>query len=88
MDGKALGMTVVRLGGGRLKGTDEVNPAVGLAQVVTVGEKVKKGQPLAMVHAARVDAADEAVAAVQTAMKIGKAADADPLPLFVERIGP
>ncbi len=87
MDGKALGMCVVRLGGGRLKGTDTVDPAVGLSDVLPIGAKVAKGQPLAMVHAAREDAADAAVAAVQVAVSIGAAKAADPLPMIVERVG-
>lgn len=87
MDGRALGMCVVRLGGGRLRGTDQVDPAVGLAQVVALGDRVGSGQPLAMVHAAREDAAEAAVAAVQAAIEIGPAATG-PLPLILERVGP
>ena len=86
MDGKALGMAVVRLGGGRLKGGDPVDPAVGLSDVLAIGAKVAKGEPLAMVHAAREQAADHAVAAVQAAVTIGAAKQAKPLPLIVKRV--
>ncbi len=87
LDGEALGMAVVGLGGGRMHETDEVNPAVGLAQVVRLGDAVKRGQPLAMVHAARSDAADAAARAVQDAIILQPRAPRDLPVLIHERIG-
>lgn len=84
MDGEALGMAVVALGGGRRVETDPVNPAVGLTDLVGLGDKVAKGQPLGVVHAARESQADAAVAAVQNAITLGKAAK--PLPLVLETV--
>ena len=83
-DGEALGLAVVALGGGRQVETDTVNPAVGLSDVVTLGENVSKGQPLARIHAAREAQADEAARAVQAAITIGKTAP--DTPLVLERI--
>mgnify|MGYP001825808959 FL=1 len=71
IDGEALGLAVVALGGGRRVETDDVDPAVGLEQVVRIGQQVRKGQPLAVVHAARPDAADRAVRAVRAAVSMG-----------------
>ena len=71
MQGEALGLAVVALGGGRQVESDIVNPAVGLSDVVALGDKVTKGQPLARVHAAREAQADAAVQAVQSAITIG-----------------
>jgi len=83
-DGEALGLAVVALGGGRQVETDVVDPAVGLSDMMPLGAKVTKGQPLARVHAAREAQADRAVAAVQAAVFIGAAA---PIPdLIRERI--
>ncbi|MDU8912790.1 thymidine phosphorylase [Aestuariicoccus sp. MJ-SS9] len=85
MDGEALGLAVVHLGGGRAVETDVVNPAVGLTDVVARGARVEKGQPLARVHAARESQADQAAAAVRAAITLG---DASPKvgPLVRERI--
>jgi len=79
MDGEALGLAVVHLGGGRLVESDLVDPAVGLSDVVSLGEQVAQGQPLARVHAARESQADAAVQAVRAAIRIGDAAPEPPL---------
>ena len=71
IDGVALGMAVVRLGGGRLVETDAIDPAVGLSNVVRLGDTIRRGDPLAIVHAADDAAADRAVGSVQAAITIG-----------------
>ena len=76
IDGEALGLTVVALGGGRQVETDVVNPAVGLGDLVSIGDRVTKGQPLARIHAAREGQADAAAHAVLAAIRIGN----DPAP--------
>jgi thymidine phosphorylase len=86
MDGEALGLVVVGLGGGRQVETDRVDPAVGLSDMVSLGDRVGRGQPLARVHAAREDAADAAVGAVQRAVTITDTAPDRP-PLVHDRIG-
>ncbi len=85
MDGEALGLAVVNLGGGRLVESDLVDPAVGLSDVVSLGDRVGKGQPLARVHAARESQADAAERAVRAAIRIGAAPPE--VPLIHERIG-
>ena len=74
IDGEALGLAVVDLGGGRRVETDRVNPAVGLTDVVSLGRKIDVGESLAVVHAADEDAAQAAAMAVRTAITIGGAA--------------
>ncbi|MEX3316819.1 thymidine phosphorylase [Sulfitobacter sp. PS-8MA] len=86
IDGAALGMAVVGLGGGRVVEADVIDPAVGLSEVVRLGARVAQGQPLALVHAARSDAAEAAVAAVSAAITLGDAPVAEPK-LILERIG-
>ena len=86
IDGQALGLAVVGLGGGRQVETDRVDPAVGLSEVASLGAWIEKGQPLARVHAAREDAAEAALRAVQAAVTLG-AQPPDPLPLVHERVG-
>ncbi|MEM9578033.1 MAG: thymidine phosphorylase [Pseudomonadota bacterium] len=87
IDGEALGLAVVALGGGRTVETDVVDPSVGLTQVVRLGQRVTAGQPLAVVHAARPDAADRAAQVVREAVTIGNAADIEVPDLIRERVG-
>ncbi|SNR62875.1 thymidine phosphorylase [Puniceibacterium sediminis] len=85
IDGEALGLAVVALGGGRQVESDVVDPSVGLSDVLPLGTQVAKGQPLARVHAARTDAAEAAVIAVRAAMTIGGTPEV--APLVRERLG-
>jgi thymidine phosphorylase len=71
IDVRALGLAVVALGGGRMRPGDTVDPRVGLAHVLPLGAPVAVGQPLAMLHAARVADVQGAVLAVQRAMQLG-----------------
>ncbi|KIC43191.1 thymidine phosphorylase [Ruegeria sp. ANG-R] len=70
IDGEALGLAVVALGGGRQVESDEIDPAVGLSDILRLGDKVSKGAPLAVVHAGREDAAQRAAAAVLGAITL------------------
>jgi thymidine phosphorylase len=61
---------------------------VGLTQVVRLGTDVRAGQPLAVVHAARPDAADRAVRAVRAAITVAEEGSAADVPALIrERIG-
>lgn len=86
IDGAALGMAVVNLGGGRVVEADLIDPAVGLSQVRRLGEEVCAGAPLATIHAAGEAAADAAEAAVLAAITLGDTAIEAP-DLILERIG-
>ena len=85
MDGEALGLAVVALGGGRRVETDRIDPAVGLSDVVAHGQWVDKGQPLATIHAHDEGTAEQAARAVLAAVTLGEAPE--PLALIRERIG-
>jgi thymidine phosphorylase len=85
LDVRAIGYAVVALGGGRVRPGDQVDPRVGLDQVVGRGARVHTGDPLAFVHASDEAAADAAIAAVLAAIQIGD--EAPPaLPLIAEVI--
>jgi thymidine phosphorylase len=71
-DCRGLGLAVVGLGGGRVRPQDAIDFAVGLTNLVELGQKVEAGQPLAMVHARTLDAAERAVREVQAAYAIGE----------------
>ncbi len=47
-----IGLASVRLGAGRAKKGDPIDPAVGVVLRVKVGDRIKKGDPLCEVHAA------------------------------------
>lgn len=49
IDTRSLGLSVVRLGGGRTRAEDKIDPAVGLEDVISIGDSSDK--PLAIVHA-------------------------------------
>ncbi|WP_090199480.1 thymidine phosphorylase [Yoonia tamlensis] len=84
INGEALGLAVVALGGGRRVETDRINPSVGLADAVGLGQAVSSGDPLCTVHAATDADADAAIIAVQAAITIGD--PVTPGPLIIERI--
>jgi thymidine phosphorylase len=86
IDGEALGLAVVHLGGGRLREGDRVNPSVGLSDLAGIGEETSEGVPLAMVHAVTEDAARAAVRTVQAAYRIEAELPEEP-PLVQKRIG-
>lgn len=86
IDGRALGMAVVDLGGGRRRGGDRVDPSVGLSDLALIGDHVAPDLPLCMVHAASAEAAARAAAAVQAAYRLHDAPGGD-LPLVLERVG-
>jgi thymidine phosphorylase len=70
IDVRALGWAVVRLGGGRLRDGDPVDPRVGLSGLAALGATLAFGEPLAWVHAADEAAAERAVRAVRAAFRL------------------
>ncbi|MER5171702.1 thymidine phosphorylase [Thioclava sp. GXIMD2076] len=85
IDTRALGETVVQLGGGRMNAGDRINPGVGLSSLAMIGEDREPNEPLAMVHAATPEAAERAVARVQAAYQLSDSRPEEP-PLIHERL--
>ncbi len=85
IDTRALGISVVQLGGGRRAPGDAIDYSVGLADVVGLGHAIKAGEPLAMIHANSEHQWQEAAATVQQAMTIGDGRP-DIAPCVYERI--
>jgi thymidine phosphorylase len=73
-DCRAIGLAVVALGGGRRRPSDSIDFAVGLTDLVGLGEQVAVGQPLAMVHARTEAAAQQAIKEIQDAYAISAVA--------------
>ena len=80
MDTRALGMSVVTLGGGRRKATDPIDYSVGLSEIAALGSKVDTQTPLAIIHANSEKSWEDAAKQVRAAMIIGdKAPEATPM---------
>ncbi len=62
METRAVGLAVLELGGGRHRAEDGIDPRVGLSQVQPLGTRLRRGEPLAYVHAADVAGAERACA--------------------------
>ncbi|QCI64768.1 thymidine phosphorylase [Phreatobacter stygius] len=70
IDTRAIGMSVVALGGGRTRSADPVDHAVGLTDLVMLGEAIERGQPLAMVHSRDEAGFDAAAAMIHAAITL------------------
>lgn len=69
-----LGMVVVELGGGRTKPSDKIDPSVGISNILPLGTKVEKGEPIATVHAASKEDADHAAKKILISYEVGDVA--------------
>ena len=71
---RRIGEIVARLGAGRARKGDDVDPAVGVSLEVELGDHVEAGQRVAVVHARSADDAQRAVNAVQDAIVVNEEA--------------
>ncbi len=71
VDAMGVALAALRLGAGRAKAEDKVDPAVGISQLVKIGETVERGGPLCVVHANDERAAAEAKAMLAQAIVVG-----------------
>lgn len=85
IDGEALGLVVVGLGGGRRVETDRIDPAVGLSDVLPLGADAAPDTVLARIHARSEAQANAAENDVRAAFTLGEGAPA-PRPLVLSRI--
>jgi thymidine phosphorylase len=85
MNAREIGIAVVGLGGGRARADEAIDPSVGLSEMIDVGTEVRTGSLLCIVHAASEAKADEAIARVRRAIRIGSPAPL-PKPVVMERI--
>ena len=84
VDTRGLGIAVVQLGGGRTRADQVVDHAVGLTDVIALGESVAD-RPLAVVHARSESSAAAAAAAVRAAITLSETA-ADTAPIVARRL--
>ena len=79
IDARALGLTVVALGGGRSRAGARIDPRVGLARIAAIGTRVGRDAPLAWVHAADADALPQAAQRLRAAFRLADHGEAPPL---------
>lgn len=87
IDGRALGLAVVAMGGGRMKDGDPVDHRVGLTDLPEIGAHLEPGANLALVHAADHTAAERAADEVIRAIVLAPE-PVEPPALIRQRIGP
>jgi thymidine phosphorylase len=68
MDTRAVGMSVVGLGGGRTAPTQKVDHTVGFDRILPLGVQVNRGEVIARVHAKDEDSANAAIAQFNNAL--------------------
>ena len=83
VDAEALGVAAMRLGAGRARADDPIEPGAGLVIQRKVGDRVRRGEPLAILHTGVAGRLDDAVPRVQAAYRIGTEAPEEQ-PLVVE----
>jgi len=71
---RRIGEIVARLGAGRARKGDDIDPAVGLRLEVEVGDQIAAGQRIGVVAARSEAAAEQAVDAVRAAIGLGDTA--------------
>jgi pyrimidine-nucleoside phosphorylase len=70
IDAMACGLAVIDLGGGRLRKNDPIDHGAGLVIAAQVGQPVKRGDPLAHVHASSEEVACRALPRLAPAWRI------------------
>jgi thymidine phosphorylase len=66
-----LGMCVVELGGGRTRSGQSIDHAVGLTEVISLGETATSDRPLAVIHARNESDADQTEQKLHQAITLG-----------------
>lgn len=83
IDTRALGLSVVTLGGGRTLAEDAIDSAVGLENVISIGDSSE--QALAIIHARDESSWQEAAECIKQAISFQEAKEPDP-PIIYEVI--
>jgi thymidine phosphorylase len=85
MSTRDIGLLLIALGGGRRRAQDRIDPSVGLSELTFIGQAVRPGDTLAVVHAESDAAAEAAGARLQQLIEIGDD-DPGPQPVLLHRI--
>ena len=72
VDAMKVALAALRLGAGRAKAKDAIDPAVGVAGLVKIGQRVAVGDTLCVIHANDPDALSHAREMLESAIVIGR----------------
>lgn len=84
-DAYALGMSGIALGAGRTRADQAVDPSAGIELCVQRGERISRGQPLAIIHARTQQLARSEARGIERAFRIANSKPR-PRPMLLERI--
>ncbi len=84
-DAESIGRACLLLGAGRAKTTDTIDPAVGLADIKKIGERVEQGEPLCVIHSNGHENPAHLFQTLEAAFEITND-PAEPPPLILETI--
>ena len=84
-DAEAIGRASLLLGAGRAQTTDQIDHAVGISDLVKIGEHVEKGEPLCIIHSNGHEDEAQLAQLLNPAFEIADAPVAPP-PLILEVI--
>ena len=87
LDPLVIGRAAMRLGAGRVQPGDAVDPAAGIVLLRTVGEPVRKGEPVLELHTSTQALLADALELVRPALRIGAARRRRRPPVLL-RVGP
>jgi pyrimidine-nucleoside phosphorylase len=73
VDAMGVALAALRLGAGRARAEDKIDPAVGVSGLVKMGERVLAGAPLCVIHANDESALTEAKVMLSKAIVLGSA---------------
>ena len=77
MDAETIGQAFVLLGSGRQRVEDTVDSTVGFSAIKKIGERVKKGESLLLVHARNEQTLLSVLPLLEQAIEIARGADLD-----------
>ncbi|HEX4836320.1 MAG TPA: pyrimidine-nucleoside phosphorylase [bacterium] len=72
VDAEALGAAAMALGAGRTRADEPIDPGAGMVIRRKMGDRVRRGEPLAILHTGVAGRLDDAVPRVQAAYRIGQ----------------
>jgi pyrimidine-nucleoside phosphorylase len=85
LDALRIGTAAMRLGAGRERKEDTIDPSVGITLHAKVGDRVEPGEPLLTLHYRHPARLDEALSVLEGAIAIGETALEVP-PLVIDRV--
>ncbi|HEY6115330.1 MAG TPA: hypothetical protein VI172_05175, partial [Candidatus Dormibacteraeota bacterium] len=70
IDALEIGLSAIELGAGRTRKEDKIDPAAGFVIVAQVGARIRRGEPLVVVHARSEELIERIASRVQSAWRI------------------